>query len=876
MPSQSERTIYSPSLLWVLPIACSIWLGLIVEGWWAHATMDNRILSAGDSILEAMTAPAILVLLVWLVFTTVRWSTRLLVLGFLISTSLPIAYLSFQQPGQEFTSIWDPVQHYTRRIFFRELLSQTWFDLVITLASAMAIMMAFNRWMTRIVFHRVPIAPKAGAKPSRSDRYYAFWGPTPLEDPQLEQTHLRNEWRLWWILGAVLLVGCGWNISVGTLLKFHSTLLNGLGIAISSYLLIWVASHFYRPWWTCLCLAVGVGLVPVLAQLIEITWSLGPRSLGSELVVWGAAAITSVVLVTLSLMLLLFSHQMPRRCRKRIDGWTPVDYFSNDVQKRSSIVRFWLVTLPVFALFCGFALWLPTHLAPLELTIENELSFRNSWLAAKILRHSGGNRQIFSLRGIGKKTTFLLKLPRLADEWEIYAQLMERRAIEGGACSIRVREDVDNLEYLQKLLDQGIQVNCSLDAKQAKVPTHLVETKGLQLMGLSNAVIDAEGWASLEACHPMLRSFGKCRLADPIPGNMSYAAAQFMECEISPEGFAQLSARAAPFKLYETHFSGPVDGYDLFRFLYFRGSVGGRIPISNLAEGFPRVFVPVYVSDLFSKWEISTRRMLTDAEVLAEVLETKWSIPPYFVLDSQGRLTKLGVKPTRDCPKNVPWIVQPDVEELFLDLSAGDFDSRTDEDAVFEQEEIGFQSAAFPKLSSIFIQRLRDTGPRLPNDEPRDPRLDGFLKELLSDPKVAQVKADIPSLHDNWKLLLMHGKVERLVIVRKSGDGWNAYTLAQLPALKTVQKVIVVDGSVFADGKVNEFGLSTEEIGKANVVAEQLVKWNKEVAEKQWLEIMRGFAPNATVEIVAPEKPVFNFSKPFGNVRKSIFYDGEG
>jgi len=81
---------------------------------------------------------------------------------------------------------------------------------------------------------------------------------------------------------------------------------------------------------------------------------------------------------------------------------------------------------------------------------------------------------------------------------------------------------------------------------------------------------------------------------------------------------------------------------------------------------------------------------------------------------------------------------------------------------------------------------------------------------------------------------------------------------------------------VFADGKVNEFGLSTEEIRKAKVVAEQLVKWNKEVAEQQWLEMMRGFEPNATVEIVAPEKPVYNFSKPFGNVRKSIFFDGEG
>ncbi len=80
MEAEAKHSASTPSLLWVLPIACSIWGGLIIEGWFSD-TLEERYQRVVNASFEGLLTPGFALLVVWLLMAPVGIGARLTVCG---------------------------------------------------------------------------------------------------------------------------------------------------------------------------------------------------------------------------------------------------------------------------------------------------------------------------------------------------------------------------------------------------------------------------------------------------------------------------------------------------------------------------------------------------------------------------------------------------------------------------------------------------------------------------------------------------------------------------------------------------------------------------------------------------------------------------
>ncbi|MBL8892433.1 MAG: hypothetical protein JNL67_20830 [Planctomycetaceae bacterium] len=151
MKNENATTDFEPSLMWVLPIACSVWIGVFVDGWFANPVEHNRYHSILEPALEGLLTPGVSLLLVWLLWTPARVVSRSQVASFVLFSSLPIAYLSHQRPGVSWVSAVEFCQYYVYRTYYVGAQGQPFLELFIVFAVAASSLLILNRNLSRIV-----------------------------------------------------------------------------------------------------------------------------------------------------------------------------------------------------------------------------------------------------------------------------------------------------------------------------------------------------------------------------------------------------------------------------------------------------------------------------------------------------------------------------------------------------------------------------------------------------------------------------------------------------------------------------------------------------------------------------------------------------
>jgi hypothetical protein len=206
--------------------------------------------------------------------------------------------------------------------------------------------------------------------------------------------------------------------------------------------------------------------------------------------------------------------------------------------------------------------------------------------------------------------------------------------------------------------------------------------------------------------------------------------------------------------------------------------------------------VPTYANEQYSRWEVSIRPLLLDPEFASQVKAQPVRLSRHLVFDEAGRLAEVGVTPTRDCPAGIPWTTLPDVEHLYVNLVASSYDARTSPADPLVVEEVGFQSAAFPKLSRATIYSSPAVYFSLPAvdrqiglNEQWDVRYEKFLRELLRHPGLREVDLKCRFNTNLWGVLAESESVERLLLY--PDDAIEQPWLAILDRFSNLKEIVI-------------------------------------------------------------------------------------
>lgn len=779
MKHPAKQSAYSPSLLWVLPLACSIWIGLIVDGWFARPSVRNSVFAVVDPIFDVMLVPALTLLLMWFLLAPARMGIRVQVVLFVFLSSLPMAYFSQQRPGVPYSPVFDTLWSYTDRYYTLGTCGLPFVDALLAISIAAFFILVANRILSQVRFQRVPIESAMNGKHREQRLRDAFFSvPWTGEDAS---TVRRTENLLLIASGLWLLVlGMG---RFGFETRANSDLVLRTGILCGSvlYLLLWVAGECRRPWRAFSVMALGMVGLSSLPQIIRMTFAFGGISKIDELLLSISSVLLSTLLAAGSLFLLTISNQSPRRTKKLPFevGTALGDSFAGTTSVAR--VAFWATGVVFFGLFCGAAYWIPQNIDAEDLTDEEQLSFRDGWLAAKFLHKTNGERNKFEIAR-DKTTgvpTVLLKIPVVDEHWMSSIALVEQRAAEGDQCTLDIESPLTDIPWLENILRQGIGVTCSLDAGGSELSFSLMSQSGLRVRSVHNADLTLPVWTVLKDLNPYpnLKEIVRCRLPDSLPrqiGTAFHDSNALRECVVSEKLMAALTQASVwprvTVALIDPQLPKPIDGVTLAKYVY-HGEFLGNPPLAIPETlGLAPLFVPVYADQRHSRLELSMRPMLLNAKIAEVVQTSQINIPSHLGFAPDGKLTELGVKPTRDCPAAIPWVTLPDVAHLFVNLEASTFDSRRNANESLEPEEIGFQPTAFPKLTrvTIYAQQISFSYTS-PNSQPKsmynfwDPRFDKFLKELLQHPGLVEVNVECRFNTNLWNLVVESKTIERLV-----------------------------------------------------------------------------------------------------------------
>ncbi|MDP1563219.1 MAG: hypothetical protein Q8M16_17705 [Pirellulaceae bacterium] len=777
MVNETNKINYSPSLMWVLPIACSIWIGVLVDGWFARPSVRNPVFFAVDPTFEVMSGPALVLLGVWFLMSPARMAVRIQALLFVFVSSLPIAYFAHQRPGQGLSTVWETMRYYADRYY---ALGTKWVQMaefLFAIAVAAFSLLLLNRLLSQVYFHRVPVESATSAKRFQQRLSDAFWTSVGSESDRVATQ--RWEDRVLIASGLSLLaIGIGY-LFLSDATQLDSLVKTGLLFGCTVYLCVWAASECHRPWVSFLILWIGVTGLASIPQVARLASSFGRVSTAQELLFCVSSITFSTVLGGVSLWLLRRSHQMPRRTKKL--PWSKLETTTEARVAQPTVSRFafWTTGLALCGLFTGGAYWIPQNIDAENLTDEKQLSLRDGWLAAKLLDQTKGARSRFAIsRDLRTDVpTVLLKLPLVDDYWMSVASLVEQRSKEGDKCSLEIESPVADLEWLERMLQQGIEVTCSLDAEGREIPPALIAKPGLRLRKVFNTELSVSTWSLLLSSHqPTLQEMVGCQLPDTLPPQFGVPTQRtnvLRECVASESLLAVINSltRWRQVTMIDPKWTLPLDGLTLTKFVH-NEEILGQTPLTiPVTSGSRPMMVPTYATEQYSRWEVSIRPLLLDSSIATEATANRTNVPGHLRFDSDGRLTEVGVTPTRDCPATIPWVTLPDVEHLHVNLVASSYDGRTSSNDARVVEEVGFQSAAFSKLSRATIYahppqyfNLLGVERQTTMYDHWDARFEKFLRELLKHPGLIEVQVDGRFNPYVWRLLAESESIERLVV----------------------------------------------------------------------------------------------------------------
>ncbi len=455
MESQTSRATYSPSLLWVLPIACSVWIGIFVDGWLANPSESNRYHTILEPALEGLLTPGVSLLLVWLLGTPASLVFRLQVASFVLISSLPIAYLSHQRPGLAWTSVFEVRQYYVDRTYYVGAQGQSFPELFLALAVAAFVLLILNRNLSHVVFYRVPI--RGGADGTKLYKHMTDAYRSAIYSAE-EEIANRRAFDQCLFASSVGLVVIGFVCSaIGYGDRFLNAAWLGMLIGGLFYFWLWPASECRRPFWALLVMLPGVVVFSTVAQFLRLSRSFSSQIwTTSEQALIIGTIVVPLVLVWLSLVLLTATNQMPRRTKGL---WTVESGASRSVAPgRNRSVRTWLFGICLWLLACLSAYWIPQNVDSEALTGNDRISLRDGWLAAQFLQKLEGIRAKIRFRyDINSDQSWVaLRVPRYSEYWASCIELMEQRAREGDVCQLVVDEPILDLAFREHLMQQGI------------------------------------------------------------------------------------------------------------------------------------------------------------------------------------------------------------------------------------------------------------------------------------------------------------------------------------------------------------------------------------------------------------------------------------
>jgi len=785
MRNDKRHVTDAPSLWWVWPIACSVWIGVFIDGWFAQPSVRNRLYNTIAPIFEGMLLPALTLLLVWCVFTPARFAYRLQAVLIVVLLSVPIAYAAHQRPGQPLLTIREFLQYYLDRYYLIEIKGLPFFEAGLAIAMAAVCLLLLNRFFVRIVFQRLPREPQSSGKNRRESSSETS---RVTEHSAVSEARITQQTNgLLCGIVVILILGAAWQLNSGQVAELPTILRTGCLMGFSVYLWVWVASESFRPWLAFAILMLGTTGLACLPQIGQLTRTPVRSMLAAEYLILCSSVLASTALAALTLALLARAHQMPRRGKMPPFG-TDVPAGVSALSTKSALppksasgIGFWAGGLLLWGLSLGIAVWVPLNMDAQDFTNEERLSVRDGWLAARFLEKTFRDRSQFNISRdpTSGQPTVHLKVPLLDESWRETVELVESRAGEGDLCSLEIESPVNDFGWLESLLRQGIAVTCSLDGQGHEIPASLITTPGLQLRRISNTQLTVPFWTLLKSAHPQLVEIVGCRLPDGFPNPASGSWPQevtfLRDCEVSNNLLAAMTPitgwPAIGVTLFEPRFQQPIRGLTFAEFVY-NGEILGAPPLTSPVEdGFPALFVPTLVSEEVSRWSFSTRPLLLDSGILSEVIAQPVSVPRHLGFDSAGRLVELGVVPNRDCPAAIPWATLPDVEHLYVNLVDSSYDARRSPEDVFRGEEIGFQVAAFPQLTRATIYthqvfyRSQTVNSQIHHSPGyRDIRHETFLRELLQHPGLIEVTVESTLAPAIWDVLADGEYIERLVI----------------------------------------------------------------------------------------------------------------
>ena len=388
MEAEAKHSASTPSLLWVLPIACSIWGGLIIEGWFSD-TLEERYQRVVNATFEGLLTPGIALLVVWLLMAPVGIGARLKVLSFLSIPSLPIAYLALQRPGARWTWISDLFAHYLGRSYRVGMSELSWFETVLALAISAFGLSLFNRFVSQILFQRFPAKPCSNGPATLVDRVNIGFRTPYYTDTEIRAVNRRMDGCLLAVGVGLLVVAAGCAVT-GHFAKLVSAWSCGLLIVCVLYFWLWVACECRNPRNAFWVLSVGLIAISSIVQIIRFlraTYVYGGTPLENFLLVLAIAV--PLLLGSTSLVLLATTHQMPRRSKTiGLDVGRPIGPVR---EQKTNPVLFWVTGVWIAILFCSAAYWLPQNFDAATMIHNDNISLRDGWVSAQQLKKFGWN-----------------------------------------------------------------------------------------------------------------------------------------------------------------------------------------------------------------------------------------------------------------------------------------------------------------------------------------------------------------------------------------------------------------------------------------------------------------------------------------------------
>jgi hypothetical protein len=885
-----------PSIIWLGPVAVALWCGLIVNGWAYRDRHLGRTLESLNLAWEVLLAPALLLLILWLALAPATLRHRATALGLLIVPSVPIGFLACGQPGVRSNGLADFFDSLVTRVYFRELLSLSWLQLVLFVAFAVWGLRTLNHYVSHVHLHRSPVAPRSNGKRFRERLHDAYWsqpaGRLPITGGRLPPAH--------W----VGLVACGaalagidlWNDYAGGSERCRPSVVSAGIIVLLAFLIVWLASQFYWRWWSSLSLGMGLGLFSGWPLVTRWAVAFEAGFLPTELIVQAFAIGTSLFLLVQSLVLLTLTHQMPRPLQPKPLGSAGRSPAVGDLPRARTAVlaespaRFslwgigWGMGLGLlWLLFGGLAYWLPRNLDLLTLVNADGIHFHDARLVAQLRKANGGEAKLairtseslvdfdgdptwhYPAGHIGQiplfarqqgpgSVVFYINILELGGPWAASIEAIQRRAVAGDTVYLMVREPITDLARLRQLLAAGVTVVASIDLQSQSLPDDLLGNPRYYIRHVVNARMDVADWENLLAKPNPRWSLRRCSLPDRFPQNLT-TGCRLIECDVSPTLFADIAEyqqSGLSIELYEIRAPEPFAGHDLVRFLAAGGILAGRPPLADLvADDFP-LFFQRFVWGTWSRWGLSLRELLRDPQVLQQVLAQRTSLPDFVKFDAAGQITSLTLSPTRDCQVDRPWNNFPQLTELRLDLTRFKRDTRGLPSVGTVSDTYGFQAEAFPRLQRVVIGNV--SGSELP------PAMLAFLTDLFAQTNVQEVELELPCSDQLWQWITALEQVNRMTIdvsqlrrIARSEAEW-LQGFSFLAAAANLQQVVIVDwdeDDLFNNDIGEILGNDAEEALTEQELTDILAAQAKRRAEIQaaWLQKIKAIAPQLEVEV---------------------------